>query len=47
VTTQNGEAMVFYEGNRGGGYAFAAPELTARDLTDLVATYLIDDVGAR
>jgi anti-sigma factor RsiW len=47
ATTQNGESQVFYEGPTGTGYAFAAPELSLRDLVDLAASTLIDDLGGR
>jgi hypothetical protein len=47
LAEQDGQYFVFYEGLRGAGYAFQAPELSPDDLVDLVAGYLIDDVGAR
>jgi hypothetical protein len=39
--------MVSYDGPGDRGWVFYAPKLTERDLIDLVAYHLLDDVGAR
>jgi anti-sigma factor RsiW len=39
--------LVCYDAPGGRGWVFAAPQLSDRDLLDLVAYHLLDDVGAR